>query len=335
MQEMMEWIYSHITWILYMLLFMFLGSMSIFIFQLNNYNHTTQEVLSRYGGLTYEASKNLNDEHKQRYGVAFYVTTPDGDFFEQSREYGKPINYVIHFKLPFFNDYLTRGKNGIHGQVPSDTRSTSNYPEGQTIDYNMNTDIIKQMTPFGEEFVQGDVKYDSSKLGDVHKDSGIKASDIINNLQDGDRAILLNVASSQSSVNSWADNYRKNVFRTKKFNSGLGNDFTQINKKYVNYNNDQISNDKKVMHYLGDMVGNSTGKPIDSIVNDTVVKNGNLEIGTTFPMYNYLHKNYKTDTDSYFLFLIYRPGNLPDRSPIRNDDGSLSLAIVHFVPDNK
>lgn len=106
-----EFIYSHITWFLEVLLVLFMGTAAISFYQLNNYNHTVAEVLSRYGGLTPQAADNLEREHNARYGNMFSVTTQDGKRTGPTVPYGDDIDYTIHPKIPFFNTYINAGVN--------------------------------------------------------------------------------------------------------------------------------------------------------------------------------------------------------------------------------
>lgn len=107
-----EFVFSHITFILYIMLFLFLGSAAIEIYQYNNFNHTVGEVVSRYGGLTEPAAKNIRQEEQLRYGNLFTVKTakrvgdkfkPDKDFTDEPVKYGHRINYFIKPRVPFMN----------------------------------------------------------------------------------------------------------------------------------------------------------------------------------------------------------------------------------------
>ena len=136
-----EFVYSHITWFLEVLLVLFMGTASISVYQLNNYNHTVAEVLSRYGGLTPQAANNLEHEHNMRYGNMFSVTTPDGKRTGQTVPYGVNIYYTIHPKIPFFNTYINAG---VNEHVASEVRQAHSM-SARTLTYNNQTPFYKKV----------------------------------------------------------------------------------------------------------------------------------------------------------------------------------------------
>lgn len=136
-----EFVYSHITWFLEVLLVLFMGTAAISVYQLNNYNHTVAEVLSRYGGLTPQAANNLEHEHNARYGNMFNVTTRDGKQTGPTVPYGDEITYTIHPKIPFFNTYINAG---VDEHVASEVRQVQSM-SGRTLNYDNQTPLYKEV----------------------------------------------------------------------------------------------------------------------------------------------------------------------------------------------
>lgn len=188
-----EWLYSHITWILYILLFLFIGSTSIGIYQLNNYNHTVANVLARNGGVTEQAQDNLEHEVRGRYGKLFYVTTRDGKRTGPQVNYGDQIEYTIHPKWAFFNSFA-----GIRvdRSVQSDVRKNVS-PAGRSLDYGQDTAFYKQLSSY------------SSKPDNKTSESEVNPSLYIENLGAGDSVALVGTSIKKATFDTVAKQVAK------------------------------------------------------------------------------------------------------------------------------
>ncbi len=180
-----EFIYSHITWFLEILLVLFMGTTAISIYQLNNYNHTVAEVLSRYGGLTPQAADNLERETNARYGNMFSVTTQDGKRTEPSKPYGDEIYYTIRPKIPFFNTYINAG---VNEHVASDVRQEKAV-SSRTLHYTDQTPFYKQLTQ------QAALTSNTNK--DQTTNSLVQAGLFMDNLGEQDAVALVGCTSDQ------------------------------------------------------------------------------------------------------------------------------------------
>lgn len=175
-----EFIFSHITFILYIMLFLFMGSAAIEVYQYNNFNHTVGEVVSRYGGLTEPAAKNIKNEEHLRYGNLFTVKTakknsegkwqPDKDFTDEPVGYGKRINYFIIPNIPFMVNHHIGVP--IHNHVQSDVRAEDVANTGTEPKYPL-SDIkvypVVTHARVSNEPSKSDPKYD--KLNELYKNS--------------------------------------------------------------------------------------------------------------------------------------------------------------------
>lgn len=180
-----EFVYSHITWFLEVLLVLFMGTAAMSIYQLNNYNHTVAEVLSRYGGLTPQAADNLEHEHNARYGNMFSVTTQDGKRTGPTVPYGAEIKYTIHPKIPFFNTYINAG---VNEHVDSDVRQVQAM-SARTLTYN-------NQTPFYKE-VKQQAALTSNTSKDQTTQSFVQAGFFMDNLGEQDAVALVGCTSNQ------------------------------------------------------------------------------------------------------------------------------------------
>lgn len=175
-----EFIYSHVTWFLEVLLVLFMGTAAMSVYQLNNYNHTVAEVLSRYGGLTPQAADNLEREHNARYGNMFSVTTQDGKRTGPTVPYGDEIYYTIHPKIPFFNTYINAG---VNEHVASDVRQAQAM-RSRTLTYNNQTPFYKQVEQQAELTSDNDSKDQTTK-------SLVQAGLFMDNLGEQDAVALM------------------------------------------------------------------------------------------------------------------------------------------------
>lgn len=181
-----EFVYSHITWFLEILLVLFMGTAAISIYQLNNYNHTVAEVLCRYGGLTPQAADNLEREHNARYGNMFSVTTPDGKRTGPTVPYGEEIYYIIHPKIPFFNTYINAG---VNEHVASDVRQAQAV-SSRTLTYNDQSPFYKQVKQQADLTSNNDSK-------DQTTNSLVQAGLFMDNLGEQDAVALVGCTSDQ------------------------------------------------------------------------------------------------------------------------------------------
>lgn len=181
-----EFIYSHVTWFLEVLLVLFMGTAAMSVYQLNNYNHTVAEVLSRYGGLTPQAADNLEREHNARYGNMFSVTTQDGKRTGPTVPYGDEIYYTIHPKIPFFNTYINAG---VNEHVASDVRQAQAM-RSRTLTYNNQTPFYKQIKQQAELTSDNDSKDQTTK-------SLVQAGLFMDNLGEQDAVALVGCTSNQ------------------------------------------------------------------------------------------------------------------------------------------
>lgn len=175
-----EFIYSHVTWFLEVLLVLFMGSAAMSIYQLNNYNHTVAEVLSRYGGLTPQAADNLKHEHNVRYGQMFKVTTPDGNRTGPTKPYGDDIYYTIHPKIPFFNTYINAG---VNEHIASDVRQEQSMA-ARSLTYN-------DQTPFYQQVKQQAALTSDNNSKDQTTKSLVQAGLFMDNLGEQDAVALV------------------------------------------------------------------------------------------------------------------------------------------------
>lgn len=195
-----EFIYSHVTWFLEVLLVLFMGTAAMSIYQLNNYNHTVAEVLSRYGGLTPQAADNLEREHNARYGHMFSVTTQDGKRTGPTVPYGDEIYYTIHPKIPFFNTYINAG---VNEHVASDVRQAQAI-RPRTLTYNDQTPFYKQLKQQAELTSHNDSKDQTTK-------SLVQAGLFMDNLGEQDAVACLGTAplDDRKFINSLTANVKK------------------------------------------------------------------------------------------------------------------------------
>lgn len=182
-----EFIYSHVTWFLEVLLVLFMGSAAMSIYQLNNYNHTVAEVLSRYGGLTPQAADNLERESDARYGNMFSVTT-QGKRTGPTVPYGEEIYYTIHPKIPFINTDITAGA-GVKEHVASDVRQEQSVAS-RTLIYN-------DQTPFYQQVKQQAALTSDNNNKDQTTKSLVQAGLFMDNLGEQDAVALVGVSSDQ------------------------------------------------------------------------------------------------------------------------------------------
>lgn len=199
-----EFVYSHITWFLEILLVLFMGTATISIYQLNNYNHTVAEVLCRYGGLTPQAADNLEREHNARYGNMFSVTTPDGKRTGPTVPYGEEIHYTIHPKIPFFNTYINAG---VNEHVASDVRQEQAVAS-RTLTYNDQTPFYKQVKQQADLTSNNDSKDQTTK-------SLVQAGLFMDNLGEQDAVALVGCTSDQQiNITSLTENVKKGDLST-------------------------------------------------------------------------------------------------------------------------
>lgn len=199
-----EFVYSHITWFLEVLLVLFMGSAAMSIYQLNNYNHTVAEVLSRYGGLTPQAADNLEHEHNARYGQMFNVTTQDGKRTGPTKPYGDEIYYTIHPKIPFFNTYINAG---VNEHIASDVRQEQSMA-ARSLTYN-------DQTPFYQQVKQQAALTSDNNSKDQTTKSLVQAGLFMDNLGEQDAVALVGCTSDQKiNITSLIANVKKGDLST-------------------------------------------------------------------------------------------------------------------------
>lgn len=123
MDDIIEFIMSHISWVAYLILIIFAGSLWYNVNQYNDFENTADQVISRSGGLTERAYNILQDESKNRYHNMFSVKLNDKEkFADKPVDYGDDVTYNIYVTIPGFNKTLkTGGSRTVQNQVRIDT----------------------------------------------------------------------------------------------------------------------------------------------------------------------------------------------------------------------
>lgn len=147
MSQVIDWILSHITWMIGLLFIIFFSSIMITVSQYNRFEYTADQVISRSGGLTKSAYKILKDESEQKYHDMFQVSvhdltkmkpneiTDDDRYNKKPADYGADVTYYIQIKVPFnvnlgsihVNNYIrAKGARTIQNEVRLDPDGDSN-----------------------------------------------------------------------------------------------------------------------------------------------------------------------------------------------------------------
>ena len=122
MDEIVQWIISHIGMFLWMIILVAVASIGIAYAQLRNFSDTSNQVIARSGGLTHSAYNILNKQSKNRYNNMFHVRLNDKqEYAERQVDYGDTVNYEIQVNMPLISNILkTAGKESVQTDVRPD-----------------------------------------------------------------------------------------------------------------------------------------------------------------------------------------------------------------------
>lgn len=123
MDNIIDFIVSHISWVAYLILIIFVGGLWYNVNQYNDFENTADQVISRSGGLTERAYNILQTESKDRYHNMFNVRLNDKEkFADKPVDYGDNVTYKIYIRIPAFNKTIKAGGDRtVQNQVRVDT----------------------------------------------------------------------------------------------------------------------------------------------------------------------------------------------------------------------
>lgn len=128
MDEIFEWIVSHIPWVLVMLISLTLGTAMYAHSSLTRFEYESDQIISRSGGLTKPAYEMINETSKAKYNNMFHVSLTDKkDYQDKPSDYGDDITYKITATIPLFGWLSGLGdiKTGGYRTVQNDVRVDS------------------------------------------------------------------------------------------------------------------------------------------------------------------------------------------------------------------
>lgn len=122
MDHLVDFIISHITWVLGFVVAMALAGASYSYIQYSDYENTADQVVSRSGGLTESAYKILRNESKTRYHNMFTIRINDKQkFLEKPVAYGDYTTYEAVIKIKFLDKIIRgSGKRTVQNDVRVD-----------------------------------------------------------------------------------------------------------------------------------------------------------------------------------------------------------------------
>lgn len=122
MDHLVDFIISHITWVLGFVVAMALAGASYSYIQYSDYENTADQVVSRSGGLTKPAYDILRNESKTRYHDMFTIRINDKQkFLKKPVDYGDYTTYEAVIKIKFLDKIIRgSGKRTVQNDVRVD-----------------------------------------------------------------------------------------------------------------------------------------------------------------------------------------------------------------------
>lgn len=122
MSEILEFIESHISWVVWLLIIVGLGASMIGYSKYTDYINLSDQVVSRSGGLTKSAYNTLHEEGVNNYSGFFDVQLDkDHKYTTIPADYGDDVTYQPIIKLPILGKTIRNvGTRTIQNDVRVD-----------------------------------------------------------------------------------------------------------------------------------------------------------------------------------------------------------------------
>lgn len=125
MDNIIEWIFSHIPWLLIMLLTIGIGTAMYSESSMTRFEYEADQVVSRSGGLTKPAYDIINEMSESKYHNMFTVSLNDKQKYQDKpADYGDDVTYKVSVRIPIFGNLSNLGalKQSGYRTVQNDVR---------------------------------------------------------------------------------------------------------------------------------------------------------------------------------------------------------------------
>ena len=97
-EDIQELFQTLFVWLWIIIILFVVGISTLTVIQYNNFQNAADQVISRYGGVTNQATTTLNKMADNFYGGRFRVSASAAN--QSPKSYGSVIDYTINVKLP-------------------------------------------------------------------------------------------------------------------------------------------------------------------------------------------------------------------------------------------
>lgn len=122
MDNLIDFILSHISWVIYIVATMAIVGAGVGFVQYNNYENTADQVISRSGGLTKSAYNILTKESESKYHNMFAVrVNKNQKYLSKPVAYGDYTSYESVIRIPVWKlEVHGSGKRTVQNDVRVD-----------------------------------------------------------------------------------------------------------------------------------------------------------------------------------------------------------------------